>query len=146
MKTENFLKTVVDILDKKKAKNIKIIKIDKLTTLCDYFVVVDSDNVRHVKSLVDEVEARIFIQHELYMMVLEKLIELGDIPSGTVQGFEYHFIYEDKDENKTYKRQPDVNLRHYFLNEILNSFSDQVSAAPKENCKFCSYKDICSGF
>lgn len=97
-------------------------------------------------NLVDEVEARIFIQHELYMMVLEKLIELGDIPSGTVQGFEYHFIYEDKDENKIYKRQPDANLRHYFLNEILNSFSDQVSAAPKENCKFCSYKDICSGF
>ncbi len=56
MKTKDFLKIVVDILDKKKAKNIKIIKIDKLTTLCDYFVVVDSDNVRHVKSLVDAVE------------------------------------------------------------------------------------------
>ena len=56
MKTEDVLRLVVDILDKKKGQNVKIIKIDKLSTLCDYFVIADSDNVRHVKSLVDEVE------------------------------------------------------------------------------------------
>lgn len=56
MKIKDFLKIVVDILDKKKAKNIKIIKVDELTTLCDYFVIVDSDSSRHVKSLVDDVE------------------------------------------------------------------------------------------
>ena len=94
--------------------------------------------------LIEGVENRLIIQHELYMMVLEKLIEQGNIPSGTVQGFEYHFIYEENPENKVFKREPDADLRKYFLEEILDSFTGQLSSFPDEdNCKFCKYKDIC---
>ena len=56
MNTKETLKLIVNILDNKKANNIQVIKIDDLTILCDYFVIADTNNVTHVKSLVDEIE------------------------------------------------------------------------------------------
>ncbi len=56
MKTKEMLKLIVNVLDNKKANNIQVIKIDDLTILCDYFVIADTNNVTHVKSLVDELE------------------------------------------------------------------------------------------
>lgn len=56
MKTKEMLKLIVNVLDNKKANNIKVIRIDDLTILCDYFVIADTNNVTHVKSLVDELE------------------------------------------------------------------------------------------
>lgn len=56
MNTKEMLKSIVKILDNKKANNIQVIKIDDLTILCDYFIIADTNNVTHVKSLVDELE------------------------------------------------------------------------------------------
>ena len=49
-------KQVVKILDDKKAENIKVLKINNITVMTDYFVIASSDNTTHVKALVEEVE------------------------------------------------------------------------------------------
>lgn len=50
------LSTIVSALDSKKASDIRIIKIDKLTSLTEYFVVASGTSTTHVKALADEVE------------------------------------------------------------------------------------------
>lgn len=56
MDSEILMKSVVKVLDDKKASDIKVIKLDDLTIMCDYFVIADADNATHVRSLVDDVE------------------------------------------------------------------------------------------
>lgn len=58
MKIEELLKVIIKTLDDKKANDIKILKVSPLTILGDYFVVCDSNNVTHVKSLVGEIEEK----------------------------------------------------------------------------------------
>lgn len=50
------LKKIVEILDTKKAINIKQIDIKDKTTIADYFVVASGTSNTHVKSLADNVE------------------------------------------------------------------------------------------
>ena len=47
-------------LDEKKGDNIKIIDIEKVTTLADYFVIADGANAPQVEALVDNVEEQLF--------------------------------------------------------------------------------------
>ena len=47
---------IVQILDKKKADDIKLLKIRDLTILADYFVIAGATSTTQVKSLVDEVD------------------------------------------------------------------------------------------
>ena len=49
-------KTIAKILDKKKALDIKAIKIKDLSIIADYFVIATGTSTTQVKSLVDEVE------------------------------------------------------------------------------------------
>lgn len=44
------------ILDQKKAVNLKVIKIQDISVLADYFVLATGTSTTHVKSLADEVE------------------------------------------------------------------------------------------
>ena len=53
-------------LDKKKAANIKVIKVRDLTVLTDYFVIANGRNVQSVHTLAEDLE--------------EKLAELGEEP------------------------------------------------------------------
>lgn len=53
---DNLLRTIVKLLNDKKANDIRILKVDELSTLADYFVIADSNNRTHVKSLADDVE------------------------------------------------------------------------------------------
>ena len=50
------VKTAVKALDSKKAVNIKVIKVDKLTALADYFVICNGTSSTQIKSLADECE------------------------------------------------------------------------------------------
>ena len=43
-------------LDSKKGRDIKVLEIDKITTLADYFVIASGTSSTHVKSLAEEVE------------------------------------------------------------------------------------------
>lgn len=49
-------KHAVQILDRKKAEKIDVIKIDDVTTLGDYFVIASATNTTHVRALADELE------------------------------------------------------------------------------------------
>ena len=49
-------KTIAKILDKKKALDIKAIKITDLSIIADYFVIATGTSTTQVKSLADEVE------------------------------------------------------------------------------------------
>ena len=47
---------IVNVLDGKKANDIKLLKTDKLTVLADYFVICTANSTSHIKTLSDEVE------------------------------------------------------------------------------------------
>lgn len=53
---QDMVKIAVKALDSKKGVDIKVIKIDKLTTLADYFVICTGTSSTHVKALADECE------------------------------------------------------------------------------------------
>jgi ribosome-associated protein len=50
---------MVKILDDKKARDIKVINIDKITILTDYFVICSGTSTTHIKALADEIEFRL---------------------------------------------------------------------------------------
>lgn len=52
----DIVKRVVKALDDKKGNDIKIIKIDELTVVADYFVIVTGNSNTHIRALADEVE------------------------------------------------------------------------------------------
>ncbi len=56
MKNLDAVKVIVKALDDKKATDIKVIKIDTLTTLCDYFIIATQTSSTGVKSSAEEVE------------------------------------------------------------------------------------------
>ena len=47
---------LAEIADSKKAYDIKILKIDQLTVLADYFVICSGTSTTHVKTLAEEME------------------------------------------------------------------------------------------
>ena len=56
MQSLDILKTAVKALDDKKARDIKVIKIDDLSILADYFVIATGTSSTQVRALTDEVE------------------------------------------------------------------------------------------
>lgn len=50
---------VVKVLDGKKAADLKMIRIEDISVLADYFVIATGTSSTHVKSLADEVEFRL---------------------------------------------------------------------------------------
>lgn len=47
---------IVQVMDNKKAKDIRLIKIEGISSLGDYFVVASASNTTQVKAIADEVE------------------------------------------------------------------------------------------
>ena len=47
---------IVQVIDSKKAKDIRLIKIEGISSLGDYFVVASASNTTQVKAIADEVE------------------------------------------------------------------------------------------
>lgn len=54
--SKNMLRTACAALEDKKAFDIKIIDISKISTLCDYIVIADGTNKKQVQALCDNVE------------------------------------------------------------------------------------------
>lgn len=50
------VKKIVEALDEKKALDISVIDISKLSILTDYFVICSGSSTRHIKTLADELE------------------------------------------------------------------------------------------
>ena len=51
------VRAIYAILDEKQANNIKVLKVEKQTSLCNYFIICEGRATTHVKALADEVEA-----------------------------------------------------------------------------------------
>ena len=49
---------IVSVLDAKKAKNIKLLHVEKQTVIADYFIICSGNSRTQIKSLADEVEYR----------------------------------------------------------------------------------------
>lgn len=56
---EQIAKTAVEVLASKIGKDIKLIKISNITVLADYFVICTANSTSQIKSLCDEVEAKL---------------------------------------------------------------------------------------
>ena len=58
--TDNEILTIaVKAIDSKRGENIRIIKIDELTVIADYFVIANGSSSTQVKALADEVEFKL---------------------------------------------------------------------------------------
>lgn len=51
------VRAIYAILDEKQAERIKILKVEKQTSLCNYFIICEGRATTHVRSLADEIEA-----------------------------------------------------------------------------------------
>ena len=56
MESQELAIRIAKILDKKKAEGLKVLSIQDLTVLADYFVIASGTSSTHVRSLADEVE------------------------------------------------------------------------------------------
>ncbi len=59
MDSQNIFKVAANALNNKKARQLKVLKIDDLTTLADYFVIATATSSTHVRALADEVEEKL---------------------------------------------------------------------------------------
>lgn len=58
--TDNEILTIaVKAIDSKRGENIRIIKIDELTVIADYFIIANGSSTTQVKALADEVEFKL---------------------------------------------------------------------------------------
>ena len=71
MTSLQLVQLIVRTLDEKKAQNIEVIQIGDLSILGEYFVIADTDNATHVKSLVEELEFQAK-QHGILPRLIEK--------------------------------------------------------------------------
>ncbi|MBN2429930.1 MAG: ribosome silencing factor [Acidobacteria bacterium] len=53
------LKTVFDILDNKKAMDIRILDVSKVCSFTDYFVICSGANEKHIQTLAEELEEKL---------------------------------------------------------------------------------------
>ena len=56
---EELAKAIAEILDNKKAKDVKILRTTEKTVLADYFVICNGTSSTHIKALVDEVDKQL---------------------------------------------------------------------------------------
>lgn len=59
MDSYDILKVAANALNSKKAKQLKALKIENLTTLADYFLIATATSSTHVRALADEVEEKL---------------------------------------------------------------------------------------
>ena len=59
MTDNEILKIAVRAIDSKRGENIKIIKIDELTVIANYFIIANGNSTTQVKALADEVEFKL---------------------------------------------------------------------------------------
>ncbi len=59
MNYEMIMQTAVNAVNDKKGRDIRVVKIDELTTVADYFLFVTATSSTHVRALADEVEDKL---------------------------------------------------------------------------------------
>ncbi len=56
MKSEEIIKIAAKALDDKKAIDLSLLKVDKLTSIAEYFLIATASSSTHVRALADQVE------------------------------------------------------------------------------------------
>ncbi len=56
---ENMIKTVVKAMENRKAVNVRVLHIEKLTTVADYFIICNGASSTQIKAIADEVEFKL---------------------------------------------------------------------------------------
>lgn len=85
MEINELYDNIISALEDKKAKDVKTIDIQKLTTIASYFIICSGTSVTHIKTLADEVEYRLKqknvkpLRREGYNSARWILIDYGDI-------------------------------------------------------------------
>lgn len=75
----------IDLLEDKKAKNIKVIDIRKLTTIAQYFIIVSGTSTTHIKTLADNLVDKLAengikpLRIEGYNHARWILVDFGDV-------------------------------------------------------------------
>lgn len=59
MESKQLMETVVKCMDSKKAGDIKVLDISKITTMADYFVICQGNSNTQMKAIADEVEEKL---------------------------------------------------------------------------------------
>ena len=59
MENMELVKFIYNTLDAKKAEDIKILQIDKISSVADYFVIAGATSSTHLNSLADELEFKL---------------------------------------------------------------------------------------
>ena len=79
-------KTAFQALEDKKGYDIRVIKIENITTIADYFVIADGNNPSQVEAMVDEVQMKLYKEFEIEPKRIEGarnsgwiLMDYGDI-------------------------------------------------------------------
>lgn len=56
---EKIVQIAIEALDSKKGVGLKVLKIDDLTSIADYFIIVNGNSSTQIKALADEVEFKL---------------------------------------------------------------------------------------
>ena len=59
MNSYNLMKTAVKAADGRKAINIKILHLEELTTLCDYFIICSGTSTPHMNAIYEEIDMKL---------------------------------------------------------------------------------------
>lgn len=59
MNSYELMKKTVRAADGRKAQDISVLKIDELTTLCDYFVICSGTSTPHVNAIYEEIDEKL---------------------------------------------------------------------------------------
>ena len=85
METDVLLEKIVEVLESKKAKDIKVINITEISIMADYFVICSGTTTTHIHSLADELEFKmdelgVSLHHkEGYNSARWILMDYGDV-------------------------------------------------------------------
>ncbi|MDO4789096.1 MAG: ribosome silencing factor [Johnsonella sp.] len=55
-KSRKLVEKIYKALEEKKGENIKVLDISKVSTLADYFILADGNNINQVQAMADEIE------------------------------------------------------------------------------------------
>lgn len=82
---KDLIKTVLNVMDDKKAEDIKILDIHEISTMSNYFIIASANNINQVKAIADEIEEKLYkkgsklIQSEGYQTARWILLDFDDI-------------------------------------------------------------------
>lgn len=85
LETKAVVDTIVSLLEDKKAKDVSVINIERISVLTDYFVICSGTSTTHIRALADEVETKLkeqgieFYHKEGYETCRWVLLDYGEV-------------------------------------------------------------------